>query len=116
VTHPVVERRRREQAARVTRAEAWSRDLALRVPGVRAVVVFGSVARGDFNKWSDIDVLVVADALPDRLTARAELLSPVPPGVQPIAWTCAELALARAQANPIACEADGQGIVVYGAL
>lgn len=31
-----------------------------------SVVVFGSVARGDFRSDSDIDVLIVADGLPDR--------------------------------------------------
>ena len=31
-----------------------------------SVVVFGSVARGDAKKDSDIDILIVADNLPDR--------------------------------------------------
>ncbi|MEM2156118.1 MAG: nucleotidyltransferase domain-containing protein [Candidatus Jordarchaeales archaeon] len=31
-----------------------------------SVVVFGSVARGDFRSDSDVDVLIVADNLPDR--------------------------------------------------
>lgn len=36
-----------------------------------AVLPFGSVARGDFNLWSDVDVLVVSDALPAHPLARS---------------------------------------------
>ncbi len=58
------------------------------------VVVVGSVARGDFNRWSDIDVLVVAENLPDTLAARLARLttSNRPPGVEAILWTPDELA------------------------
>jgi hypothetical protein len=51
----VVNARRREQAALVELARrfAGSLDVAL---WVRAVVVLGSVARGDFHAGSDIDV------------------------------------------------------------
>ena len=31
-----------------------------------SVVIFGSVARGEARKDSDVDILVVADNLPDR--------------------------------------------------
>lgn len=40
-------------------------------------MVFGSVARGDFNLWSDIDVLVVADNLPERWLDRLGRLAPL---------------------------------------
>lgn len=33
-----------------------------KVPGVRRVVLFGSVARGDERPWSDLDLLVVVDS------------------------------------------------------
>jgi predicted nucleotidyltransferase len=42
------------------------RDALRSLPGVRAAFVFGSVARGDARADSDIDVLICADALPDR--------------------------------------------------
>jgi len=43
------------------------RELAERLSkyGVRLVVLFGSRARGDYTDGSDVDVLVVADELPD---------------------------------------------------
>jgi len=39
-----------------------------------ALVLFGSAARGDAIDSSDLDIFVVADSLPDRITARARLL------------------------------------------
>jgi len=114
VTHPVIERRRRERAAAIARVRSWADGLATRLTSLQAVAVFGSVARGDFNKWSDIDVLVVAAELPERYPERAELLSPVPPGVQPIIWTPEELARERRRGNPIAREVDEIGVVAFG--
>ncbi|MCZ7528518.1 MAG: nucleotidyltransferase domain-containing protein [Acidimicrobiia bacterium] len=116
MTHPVVAARRRQQAELIERVREWAAALDTRVPGVVAVVVFGSVARGDFNKWSDTDVLVVADELPADHLARAEVLAPVPPGVQPVAWTRDELHEARRKRNPIARESDEIGVCVHGSL
>jgi len=117
--HPVVAARIAEQRARIEVARRWAEALAARLPpGVtmHAVVVFGSTARGDFNKWSDVDVLVVADPLPGRLLDRYDLVAPVPAGVQPVLWTSAELAAARARGNPIPGECDRVGTVVWGEL
>jgi hypothetical protein len=116
VSHPVVAARRAEQRARVDAVRDWAPQVVERLPGTLAVVVFGSVARGDFNLWSDTDVLVVADGLPERLLDRYDRLPPVPPRVQPVLWTPAELAEARRRRNPVAVEADSVGVVVAGAL
>lgn len=95
----------------------WAPILAGRLDGLVAVVVFGSVARGDFNKWSDIDVLVVADGLPASGRDRLELLMrDSPPRVQPVGWTPAELDTRRIRRDPIAREADTVGVVVHGRL
>jgi uncharacterized protein len=85
--------------------------------GVRAVVVFGSVARGDFNAWSDVDVLVIADELPDGGRPRLALLhDPAFPGIEPVGWTPEELATRSRQGDPIATEAATVGVVVLGEL
>lgn len=107
-------RRRREQQQLVSLGRQFASGLEL--DGLQAVVVFGSVARGDFNLWSDVDVLVVADALPDRLLDRLDLLRPVVPGVQAVAWTPEELAHRLARRDPIAVEAYTSGVLVRGAL
>lgn len=55
--------------------------------GKVTVWIYGSVARGDFNFWSDVDVLVVAEKLPDRPLERLEMLIQfAPPMVEPIGY------------------------------
>jgi len=118
VINPVIARRRSQRDALVAVAERWAGG-AGPLLGAEAIVVVGSVARGDFNKWSDIDVLVVVDDLPDDLQGRLALLGPtqMPPGVEAIVWTCAELADRRARGtDPIARDAYDVGIVVHGRL
>lgn len=116
MSHPIVERRRREQSERIAQAAAWAKRLSARLE-VEAVVVFGSVARGDFNKWSDVDVLVVARGLPENARDRLALLGiDTPLGVQPVGWTPEELAARSARRDPIARECETVGVVVYGSL
>jgi hypothetical protein len=110
MTHRVIQDRRDQQDALVRRARDWAGQVRNRLPDLVSVTVFGSVARGDFNLWSDIDVLVVADGLPDEYLERAELVSPVPPGIQAVIWTPAELESETARKNPIAMEVAATGI------
>ncbi len=112
----IVERRRGEQAAAFDLARRYAAGLTVELPLV-AAVVFGSYARGDFNTWSDIDVLVVSHHLPDSPRERSDLLwRHVSGGVSPIGWTISELQDARRRRDPIAVEADAVGVPVAGAL
>jgi len=116
VTHPVIERRRAEQRARLELARSWAESLARRLE-VTTAVVFGSSVRGDFNKWSDIDVLVISPALPQEARQRLELLMrDTPLGVQPVGWTAEEYARRLARGDPIARECKEAGLIVWGAL
>ncbi len=84
----VLARRRAERDALLATATAWAATAGPAL-GAEMIVVAGSVARGDFNKWSDIDVLVVADGLPDDLPGRLAMVdraSRRPPGLQAIAY------------------------------
>jgi predicted nucleotidyltransferase len=110
----VIQRRKVRQRELIDLAEEFARELDSKL-GVRSVVVYGSVARGDFNVWSDVDVLVIADSLPKEVADRPAALGPAPPGVQPIAWTPEELTAAVTRRNPIATEAATKGVVVLGA-
>ncbi|PZS22661.1 MAG: DNA polymerase III subunit beta [Acidimicrobiales bacterium] len=107
-------RRRAEQAYLLELARDYERGLGL--AGVRAVVVFGSVARGDFNLGSDVDVLVVVDDLPERLRDRLELLSSAVPRVQALGWTSDELATQLRRGDPIAVGIYETGVVIQGTL
>jgi hypothetical protein len=112
----ILERRRSEQTAALGTARHYATRVADEVSLV-AAVVFGSYARGDFNTWSDIDVLVISDGLPDDTRARLDLLWRHGAGpVSPVGWTQPEYESRRARGDPIAVEAEVVGITVAGAL
>lgn len=112
----VVARRRRERDELIATAGRFA-DLLPDDLRITAVVVFGSVARGDFNRWSDIDVLVVAENIPAGGSDRLPAVQPdAPTGVQPVVWTPTELSDRRRRKDPIAVEADALGVVVRGSL
>lgn len=109
----VIARRRAERDALLRTAGAYVGELADRLQ-IRAAVVFGSVARGDFNQWSDVDVLVIAEGLPADILARLDVLGPRPAGLQPIGWTPDEWQMQHARRNPIAIEALSKGVWLQG--
>jgi hypothetical protein len=79
-----------------------------------AAAVVGSVARGDFNVWSDVDV-VVAEEVPERMPDRAALLTADAPGrVQPVGFRPDEFDAARRKGNRLAREASEAGVVMAG--
>lgn len=109
----VLDRRHREREALLGRARQFAAGLPSGLD-VRAVVVFGSVARGDFGRWSDVDVLVVAERMPQRVLDRLEALGDAPGGVAPVAWTPGEFRDQVARQNPIAREAIENGLWLVG--
>ena len=110
----VHQRRRAEREGLMARARQFADGLDPAL-GVKAVVVFGSVARGDFNVWSDVDVLVVAERLPESPLDRLDALGLRPPAVQPVAWTPEELRRQLERGNRIAREALERGVWLVGA-
>ncbi len=106
--------RRAERDRLMAIARTYAETLTARLP-VRAVVLAGSLARGDFNVWSDIDVIVIADALPERLPDRLALLgADAPGGVQAVGFTPTELRQAAGRANRLVLDAAAHGIVLAG--
>ncbi len=113
----VIEERRdqRRQALRV--AYRFAKCVERKLGPVR-VIVYGSYARGDFNEWSDIDVLVITrEGLPvnpvHRLDLVEECISEYPV-VEPVIITVEELI--RRKNNPVIREALERGVVVYDSL
>lgn len=111
----VRERRREERRSLVARAREFAAGLDPTL-GIRAAVVIGSVARGDFNVWSDVDIVIVADAFASiaEPLRRLEALGPRPALVQPIAWSRADWDRALVRRNPMAVEAVGHGVWLVG--
>lgn len=109
----VVARRRTRRRALLAAGRAFAVALPAEL-GVRAVVVFGSVARGDFNDDSDTDILILADHLPVHPVARMASLGRLPGGIEPVAWTPDDWLVQRARRDPIAVEATEHGVWLLG--
>jgi uncharacterized protein len=110
----VLSERRRERERLIELARSYVAGLHKRVP-VAAAAVVGSVARGDFNVWSDVDVVVVAEPLPARSPERSGLLlEDAPAGVQPVGFTPQEFEYAWQAGNPLVREATELGVVLAG--
>jgi uncharacterized protein len=111
--HPVIKRRRAERKEKIDLARAYVRAIAPRI-GVEHAWVVGSVARGDFNVWSDIDVVLIAPDLPETPLSRADLFLDKPPGVQIVAYTQEEFGVGLARKNPLVLEATRIGVPIGG--
>lgn len=105
--------RRERRRELIARARRFAEDCQAR-GSVRAAVVFGSVARGDWNDESDIDVLVVADGLPDTALGRLATLALPEDRVEPVVWSVADWQRERRRGNPIVAEALAHGVWLVG--
>lgn len=109
-----IERRRRELEELRGLARDYVRSLAARMP-IRAAAIAGSVARGDFNVWSDVDVVIVSDALPARVPERAlSLVLGAPSRIQPVGYTPQEFERAYRRGDRLAREAVEAGVILLG--
>ncbi len=88
--------------------------------GKVTVIVFGSYARGDFNVWSDIDVLVITDAaLPPNPLKRLDMIEEclaTASEIEPIILTINEFRNRLRKRDPAIIEAIDKGIVILDEL
>lgn len=100
-------RKRREQRERVVReAREWASGL----PPKATVVLVGSYARGDFNLWSDVDLILVSDFKGNPLERLRTIRSP--PGYEVIPLTPEEFVKQADRRNPLVLEAICEGMVL----
>jgi len=93
------------------------RRLAPHVARARKVVAFGSVARGDADEWSDLDLLIVADT-PRPFFQRFEDFAgiyDVWKRLDLVIYTPEELERMMAEDNPFVTRALEEGVVLYEA-
>lgn len=79
------------------------------------VILFGSAARGDADRYSDIDIAIIKETdarFLDRLARVYELIQP-DFALDALVYTPSEFAAMRARHNPFAEEIVRDGIVVY---
>ncbi|NOZ88628.1 MAG: nucleotidyltransferase domain-containing protein [Crenarchaeota archaeon] len=87
----LLERRARQWLEALERLREASRRLRARL-GRLTLILYGSYARGDFNLWSDIDIIIVSDAFHGiRPLDRYDIVAPaLEPGMEPITLTSGE--------------------------
>lgn len=101
-------KRREEARCRVVReALEWAESLSMRV----SVVLIGSYARGDFNLWSDVDIVLVSEDLRGGPVERLRNIE-APPGYEVIPLTPGEIMRLLEKGNVISVEAVERGVVL----
>lgn len=81
---------------------------------IKNAILFGSYARGDFNAWSDVDILIVADdEIPSNPIHRLEMIMRCIqkyPFIEPIIVNSIEYSRLKKKKNPIIQECEKYGI------
>lgn len=109
----VEERKIMRKAAIESAAEAVG--LIEKILGPVSAVVIGSYARGDFNQWSDVDLLVISPKFTQNPLSRFEQLIEVLnkyPSLEIIPLTPREFERQRKLKTPMAEEATLKGVVI----
>ncbi len=81
------------------------------------VILYGSLARGTYTNLSDIDLVVIAQLLPDYFMDRLDLLQRLNQGLGPIealGYTGAEFEDMLKRGHVTALDALADGVPVYG--
>jgi len=105
---PILARRRRQRARVIEEARRWAQSL----PGPLSAVLVGSYARGDFNAWSDVDVVLVSPRFRGLGVVERLRRVPAPPGYEVIPWAPEEFLEQLRRRNPLAVEAQTLGVVL----
>lgn len=81
----------------------------------KLVIVYGSMARGDWHEGSDIDLLVISEEAHPKFTERAKVLQTIVHGhpVEPHVYTVREFGELLAHGRMTALDALTEGIIIY---
>jgi predicted nucleotidyltransferase len=93
------------------------RRLAPHLTRARKVIVFGSVARGEADAWSDLDLIIIADTSRpffERFKDFAGLYD-VWPRIELLIYTPEEFAQMVEEERPLITRALEEGVVLYEA-
>ena len=84
--------------------------------GVKAIVLTGSLAKGNYAGSSDADILVIAEGLPHRVLERYQLFAEasLPIDVEPRAYSIEEFLKMVRRGDHFAFEALKFGIPLFG--
>jgi len=113
----IIEERLRARERAIQEAREFSNCVS-KILGEITAILYGSYARGDFNEWSDIDVLIIAKELPQNPLERLNLIDTCIrkyPRVEPILVTVNEFIRMRHK-SPTILEALEKGIKLIDML
>jgi len=102
----ILRERRRIRDNIIKEATEWAKTLRFKA----TIILIGSYARGDFNKWSDIDILLIANLKGNPIQRLKKIDHS--PGYQIIPLTPKEFQKIYHKNNPIAREAIKNGIIL----
>jgi len=91
----------------IAEAREWAGRLPLKV----TAILVGSYARGDFNLWSDIDIILISDSFKGNPIQRLKELN-VLPAYQIIPLTPEEFKRLLEKKDPLAVEALKIGVIL----
>jgi len=97
--------------------DALRRRLAPHLRRTRKAIVFGSVARGEADEWSDLDLVIVADTMRPFLERYRDFegLYDVWPRLDLLIYTPAEFAEMREEGRPFIEHVLSEGVVIHEA-
>lgn len=103
-----------EEALRKLKEYAKSKAKANQ--GVKAIVLTGSLAKGNYAGSSDADILVIAEGLPHRVLERYQLFAEasLPMDLEPRAYSIEEFLKMIRRGDHFALEALKVGIPLFG--
>jgi predicted nucleotidyltransferase len=105
--------RERQRNKALKKAKTYVSKLRTQI-NVNAAILYGSMARGDFNLGSDIDVLIISDALPAHPLKRMELLySIIDGGIEPKGYTTSDIKNMLNTNNAMLVDALIHGVVLW---
>lgn len=103
----IIRRRIEEREKIIKEAREWASRLSFR----STAILVGSYARGDFNKWSDIDIILITDEIEGNPLDRLRKIDSSP-GYEIIIWTISEFKTMLKKKNPLALEALNMGVIL----
>ena len=91
----------------ISEAKKWATSLPIKC----TAYLIGSYARGDFNIWSDVDILLVSDDLVGSPVERLKRIE-TPPNYEVIPLTSSEFRRMLGREDSLAKEALKRGILL----
>jgi len=103
----VIKRREEKRREVIENARKWVSSLNFRT----SAILIGSYARGDFNLWSDVDIMIISDTFKENPLERLKKIDP-PPGFQIIPLNLEELEKLHSRNDVLVREFLEHGVIL----